>query len=314
MDIFLTKHFEMLQSNLELKDTHQQLIEQRHNAVREYLENNSTKSIKTKLIGSLQRKTKIHPLPESVFDIDILVILGTFTYRSPNGLLPSHALGELDTLLNTSQRYSAMNPVQDAPTVTFPYADGKIKVELVPAYVDQIGLSLDGTQTYQTGRCYWVAKDHGWEVADYDFEAIYLSEMNKATGSRLIPFIKVLKALKRNVLNVDGLDAIHLEILATELLPGLIARRIANGFPINTPLLLLDFIIEAPKYVNGPINFQGSHFPDRHIKEPALSYLPRALPIVSENIIGLLNPSMSETTRIEGWRQLLGNVFPQELQ
>ncbi|MCD8484999.1 hypothetical protein LRY60_05435 [Candidatus Woesebacteria bacterium] len=314
MSIFLGKHFAKLQSNLELKDTHQGLVEQRHNAVRTYLENNSTRTIETKLIGSLQRQTRVHPRPDDVFDIDILVILGTFSTRSPSGLSSNQALGILDELLQTSDRYSVMNPVQDAPTVTFPYGDGKIKVELVPAYRDNIGLSLDGAQSYQQGRCYWVAKEHGWEIADYDFEAVYLTEMNKATGGRLIPFIKVLKALKRHVLDIEGLDSVHLEILATELLPGLVARRIANNFPINTPLLLIDMMNEMQKYLNQPINFQGSHFPDRYIREPALSYLTRALPIISENMISLLNPNLPETTRIAGWKELFGTVFPEEVE
>ncbi|MCD8526836.1 hypothetical protein LRY65_01340 [Candidatus Woesebacteria bacterium] len=71
---------------------------------------------------------------------------------------------------------------------------------------------------------------------------------------------------------------------------------------------------EMQKYLNQPINFQGSHFPDRYIREPALSYLTRALPIISENMISLLNPNLPETTRIAGWKELFGTVFPEEVE
>ena len=66
--------FLKLKSNLELNKTFDEIIQQRHNAVRSVLENNLS-NIETKLIGSLQRKTRIQPRPEDGFDIDILVIL-----------------------------------------------------------------------------------------------------------------------------------------------------------------------------------------------------------------------------------------------
>ena len=111
--------FQKLRTNLELNDTFDVLIQQRHNAVRSVIENNMG-TVNTKLIGSLQRKTRIQPKQNGTFDIDILVVLGSFynwlPLGAPGGVTPAAAMQTLHEAVNESDRYRAMGPQQDQPT------------------------------------------------------------------------------------------------------------------------------------------------------------------------------------------------------
>ncbi len=85
--------FEILKSNIELSDSFQEIISTHHKAVRKCIERFDS-NIETKLIGSLQRKTRIKPSEGDIFDIDILVILGGFREwgYSGDGISPYQAL------------------------------------------------------------------------------------------------------------------------------------------------------------------------------------------------------------------------------
>jgi hypothetical protein len=72
-------HFVKMKQNLELNPSFDETIQVRHNAIRSSLENNGVAVRDTKLIGSLQRKTRIQPREGDEFDIDILVILARIT-------------------------------------------------------------------------------------------------------------------------------------------------------------------------------------------------------------------------------------------
>ena len=74
----MNNHFSKLKQNLEPNPSFDQTIQTRHAAVRSALENKGAAIKDTKLIGSLQRKTRIQPRIGEKFDIDILVVLGKF--------------------------------------------------------------------------------------------------------------------------------------------------------------------------------------------------------------------------------------------
>jgi Second Messenger Oligonucleotide or Dinucleotide Synthetase domain len=138
----ITQAFLTLKKNLELNPSFDDTVQQKHNAVHSVLENLGITD--TKLIGSLQRRTRIQLRPGEIFDIDILVPLGEFYgWVSSGGVSPQLALQYLHGILNKSDRYRAMNPQQNQPTITFEYKDD-VKVELVPAYLDMVGYSPDG--------------------------------------------------------------------------------------------------------------------------------------------------------------------------
>lgn len=74
----MQQYFLKLKSNLEFGPALSETISTRHFAVRTYLENNLPGFKEAKLIGSLQRKTRINPGSEGELDIDILVVMGEF--------------------------------------------------------------------------------------------------------------------------------------------------------------------------------------------------------------------------------------------
>ena len=104
-DVFL-----QLKSNLELTPRFDELVQQRQNAVRDYLHNNHVGVVDTKLIGSVRRKTRIQPQSDGQFDIDILVVMGSFFNWLPvgasGGITPQRALSDLRRSVISSDRYS----------------------------------------------------------------------------------------------------------------------------------------------------------------------------------------------------------------
>jgi hypothetical protein len=194
-------YFLKLKSNLELNPELEKTISARHNAVRDYLKNNNPEVKDTKLIGSLQRRTRIHPGKEGKIDIDILVIMGEFDHWTQvGGITPQLALSKVYNTLSESDRYGKKEPTLDAPTVSLSYEDD-IEVQLVPAYIDNIGHDKFGRSTEPKGRGYWVVKNGEWELADYDHEAEFITKCNEACAGHLVPMIKILKSIKRNYFN-----------------------------------------------------------------------------------------------------------------
>lgn len=297
--------FLKLKSNLELSETLSESVTQKHNAVREAIENKLF-PLKTQLIGSLQRQTTINPKKDSPLDIDILVVLGSFYYWTypPYGISPQDAMAKLNSAVRQVERYDALNPQKDQPTVVFEYKDG-IKVELVPAYLDQIGYSPDGKLHTPIGRGYWVAKNGRWELADYDHEADYISKQNKICGGWLIPTIKMLKAIKREHFPI--MKSFHLEVIASLILPlSILLRR----RPFSYPQLIADFFTYAPLYLGNPVKIPDSNSP-RVGLEPFGSfslYKPfKGLKEISTNM-HLVN----ETDQLKYWRVIFGEIFPED--
>jgi len=155
MAVIVNQAFEVLRSRLELTKTLQDKVTSHHTAVREWLGTNKLTD-ETKLIGSLQRKTRIQPRAgKDIFDIDILVILGKFTSWRQDGISPTHALNMVEAVLSENETYEKMGPETDSPAIVVEYTD-KTKIELVPAYLDGIGRGPNGIPTPPAGRGYWV--------------------------------------------------------------------------------------------------------------------------------------------------------------
>jgi hypothetical protein len=160
--------------------------------------------------------------------------------------------------MKSSERYGAMNPQQEAPTISVKYAD-KTVVEFVPAYIDQIGKSPDGTQHSPAGRAYWIPKNGKWELADYDYEADYISRQNLLSDGWLIPTIKMLKAIKRTY--SPQMRSFYLDIVATTVIPISVASQKQYGLHVSYPQLIRDFFTYAPLHFNLPVRIPGSHSP-----------------------------------------------------
>ncbi len=300
-------HFQKLRSNLELNDTLKGIIETRHAAVRSVIENNHPSVKETKLIGSLQRLTRIQPRENDEFDIDILVVLGEFTnWVTVGGVSPAHALNTVHAAAMESDRYAAKNPQQDAPTVSLDFAD-RIKVELVPAYIDNIGTTPSGELVPPKGRGYWVPKNGRWEHADYDFEADHITRLNTASDGWLVPAIKMLKAIKREYF--PALRSFPMEIMAAQIIPVIVSGKKTRGEQVSSPDLLELFFAVAKDTLGTSLKIPSSNSPAVLIGETTVQSVKNAFGVIERHITAV-NRLTTDAAKVEGWRQLFGDAFP----
>lgn len=300
----MNQAFSKLKGNLELNQSFDDLIQQKHNAVRGVIENTAS-GIETKLIGSLQRKTRIQPQEGEAFDIDILVILGDFYGWVDDGITTQMAMSKLRSMVGQSERYESMTPFQDKPTVSFSYKDN-VKVELVSAYRDKIGYYLDGRKTV-FGRGYWIPKTGGWEIADYDYESDILSKFNQETGEYLVPTIKMLKAIKR--IYFKFMSSFHLEILTTQVLPLMIRVNKVMGEPTEYHTLIKDFFFNARSKLIKIVKFPGSNTPYTILSEPDRVKLDKTFETIG-TYCGQIDAKTSRQEKLAAWRKLFGSPFP----
>ncbi len=304
------EHFQKLKSNLDLDPTLAISVSTRHNAIRTYLQNNHPSFKDSKLIGSVARKTRIKPGSGKKFDIDILVVQGEFyNWVSVGGINPQQALDQLHTTVDTSSRYGDMNPYQDAPTVTVTYTDD-IQAQLVPAYIDMIGRDPAGNNLGFVGRGYWVVKNGTWQMADYDYEADYISRQNEASDGYLIPIIKMLKAIKQ--IYFPELDSFPLEILAAKNIPLSVLVRKANLLPISYEVLLQDFFADASAQLALPIGIPGSKSAPIRF-DPDKAARIGSMFITIANYIRAINALQFQGEKVDGWRKLMPDHFPATL-
>lgn len=310
MPITLNDRFSILKANLEPNETFAKRIQQRHNAVRSLVQTRNPKVIDTKLIGSVGRKTRIQPRPEDKFDIDILVVMGSFFSwlepGDPNGVTPQRALGSLHHTLTTSDRYSPMSPQQAPPTIAMTYADDTT-VEFVPAYKDQIGASPNGVSHYPAGRAYWVPKNAKWELSDYDYEADYISARNNVADGLLIPTIKMLKAIRREYF--PSMKSFQLDILAAAIVPVVVSVRTQGGGTVTYPEIIRDFFNLAPQNFALSTQIPGSHSPAMTLVASDVSTWTDLFGKITR-FIDSLNLMSQESKKAEGWKTLFGEPFP----
>lgn len=301
----LAKAFEKFRENLELKPTFDGLIQQKHRAVRGVVERTMPGS-KTKLIGSVGRKTRIHPREEDEFDIDILVEMGSF-YRwvSSGGISPNLAGGKLKKAVTESERYKSMNPEVDHPVVLFEYADG-VKVELIPAYRDMIGASSDGKQRGVVGRGYWIPKNGKWELVDYDFEMDYISSRNLVADGYLVPTVKMLKALKRELFS--DMSSFYLEVLAALIIPYVVKTARDNYIPITYHYLVREFISIAPSLFGISVGVPGSNSKEMLLSDQEQVAYSRIYIAIQKHIDA--HDNLEASKQIKAWKEVLGNPFP----
>lgn len=298
----VSEAFEEFRQRLELDPGYDQLVQERHDAVRRFLEGRLP-GVRTQLIGSLQRRTRIDPLRGlEDFDIDILVELGSFTHFDPlGGVTPAHAIQKVESTLAGSAKYQTMGPYEDEPAIVMPYQD-KSSVELVPTYRDRVPARTP------PGRAYWVPRLGRWELADYDYDAGYISTINQSSKGRLIPVIKMLKAWRRHL--VPGLRSYHLEVMAAAIVPATLRFYEARYQAVSWPLLVHGFLVCTISEVTKPARIPGS------LSEPAdyyLSYDDRQA--ISQRIKTCADWAQAtfgeiNSKGIEMWGRLFGPPFP----
>ncbi len=305
----ITDTFLKLKANLELTDTFSETISRQHNAVRGVIENNGQNIKDTKLIGSLHnyRKTRIQPREDDAFDIDILVVLGQFDRWGPGGVTAQMAMDHVHSIVRESERYGAMSPQQDHPTVTFEYANN-VKVEIVPAYIDNIGHSPNGIIHSPKGRGYWIPNSLGtWELADYDHDAEYISAVNNQTGGILTPVIKMMKAIRREYF--PSLKSFPIEIMATKLVPEIIAGCKKNAILVTYPAIVAGFIHNIESYLDNHLSIPGSNSPVIRIDLATKLEVLQALEYLKYHSRDALTASTDAGKHL-AWRKIFGELIP----
>lgn len=303
----MNSHFLQLKSNLELGESLAASISTRHNAIRAYLANNLHGVKDSKLIGSMQRQTRIHPGAGKKLDVDILVIMGEFhSWVTSGGITAQNALNTLYAAIHQSDRYSGLGPVQDPPTVTLTYSDD-IEVQLVPGYVDHIGRDSLGNFVGPSGRGYWIAKNGGWEMADYDHEAAFISSQNAISNYYLIPVIKMLKAIKR--LHFPTFGSFPLEILAAHVVPISVAARQQYNVPITYVDLVEDFFTHAPTWLTNPIAVPGTKSPAIILGQPLATSYAESFRALAE-FVRVTKAHPVQADQVAAWKRLFGEQFP----
>ncbi|MBO8130805.1 MAG: hypothetical protein H0Z29_04700 [Candidatus Marinimicrobia bacterium] len=254
----------------------------------------------------MQRKTRIQPRSNDTFDIDILVILGSFArWVDVGGITPKDGLDKVEDIISEHETYDKMGPETDSPTIIINYANNT-KVELVPAYIDNIGEYADGTPAFPKGRGYWIPKRNRWILADYDYDAEYISKKNEETDRYLIPTIKMLKAAKRNLF--PEMKSYHLEVLAVNVIPTIVSYLKNKIYPIPSPLLLCGFFCIAKDEVLKSLKIPGS----KSSNADNYSIDKNSLAEIFGKICNYCNSLIKFDGReaIEGWRELFGEPFP----
>jgi hypothetical protein len=199
-----------------------------------------------------------------------------------------------------------MNPTQSNPTVTFEYQDG-VKVELVPAYRDYIGHTPDGLKTTVIGRGYWVPKENGWELADYDYEAEHVSAHNQITDGWFVPTIRMLKAVRRE--HFPEMIPYHLEVIASHVLPPIFETYSNQGWQLSSPAIITSFFRTAHPYLNAPLQMNGSNTPHISLDWQHQSKVTDMFGKIQQHCDSIWNLS-SEAEQMKAWRTLFGEVFP----
>lgn len=300
------KHFLKLKTNLELAETFAESIQTRHNAIRTYLENNHPQFKDSKLIGSLQRKTRIHPGKGGKFDIDIIVVIGECYGWIPNGLSPQKVLNDLHQTVLQSDLYGEKNPVQNAPTVSLTY-DDNVEIQLVPALVDMAGHDQWGNQLGSIGRGYWVVKNGTWQMADYDHEAEYIQKQNEISLGYLVPIIKMLKAVKRKYF--PDLESFPLEIIAADIIPWSVLAKKAENTPVHYRDLVLEFFEQAPFHFSSPIKVPDSKSAPIILSTTTVASLTEQFGKIAGHIRAT-NAISAQNKTVEAWQLLFGEHFP----
>ena len=308
MDLLVEDAFKDFKSKLELSKTFQDAVSTHHNALRSWIELNNP-NIETQLIGSLQRKTRIQPCnSDNTFDIDILVGLGDFKrWVSSGGVTPTDALDNVENVVSQSERYRRIGPETNSPAIVLEYSDG-IEIELIPAYLDNIGQYSDGTITLPKGRGYWIPKKGKWEIADYNYDAEYITRMNTTSDSYLVPLIKMLKAAKRNLFS--QLSSYHLEILASTIVPLCIKNSKEKGLEISYPFLIYSFFYLAQEIVKLEAKIAGSKSPnaDANMTPSEKQNMADQFEKISNYCGSVLK--LQGVVAIKAWNQLFGYPFP----
>lgn len=301
------KGFETCLSRIELDSTRVEEASQHYNAVKSWLEDRLNVTVRQ--VGSFQRHTKIRPTVEngtvSAIDIDATVCFGDVTYfTSYGGTTGASALEQVRSALTSNGQYRLLNPEIDHPVVTLSYAN-EFYLELIPCFKNRI----PPENTFRDPASYYVANSMGnWEVADYDFDSRYITAVNKKTGGKLVPAIKLLKRFIRN--RSIGLKSFQLEVVAALLLDAYFEAAPQNFPDWEWQDVLIFFLKVAPAMLANNPCLPGSQ--SAHIPVSNLTDVQRQLTVWCEIFVDL-NRMPDGQEKLQLFKTAYGKPFPSSI-
>ena len=208
-------------------------IKKRIELIRKTLENDIEGVISTRFGGSLSKQTHINGLS----DIDTLVLINNSDLADDS---PAQVLEYFSNVLRIKFKDSGVKIHKGDMAVTLTFPDNEI--QLLPALRFKSGVKIaDG-------------KDWSKIVRPSIF-ARKLTVLNQALYGKLIPTIKLVKAIVSNFPENARLNGYHVESLATEIF-SYDRKDISSRPSIKVRDLLYKFFREAPAKVRKPIKDQ----------------------------------------------------------
>jgi len=311
-----TAAFAELLRRIELNPDRVKEASQHYWTVKDWIESTLPGSL-VKQVGSFQRHSKIRPASLSrlqlflaghedytPIDMDALVCVGNATTWAPpyQGIMPSDILGLVRRALDSHGTYK-MKAEIDSPTVTLSYAN-EFKIELIPCFRDWTSLEAKLLSPPR----YLVASEFGgWKLADYEYDAQYITSINQSLNGRLIPGIKIVKAFIRNY----GLPikSFHVEIICATMVTELLQSLEQAQLSWDYRHFFVTFLMVLPVVLRQPLALPGSFSPPQQIAPENAERLLYALKTCTDLCLKLCALPDSQDS-LDAWRVLIGYPFP----
>lgn len=224
-----------------------------------------------------------HTYVDGISDIDSLVLLND---SSLDGASPGQALNKMATLLREAVGSNA-EVSHGAMAVTVKYSDG-MTIQMLPAL-----RSRDGLVKVPSSR------SAGWsEIDPVAFQGV-LTARNKECGGKLVPVIKLAKAINGQLPESQRLSGYHMESLAISAFKGYTGEK-------TSVAMLPHFFERAKELVLSPIRDstgQSVHV-DSYLGAPGSEARQSA-----SHVLGRLERRMRNATAagsLEQWRDMFG--------
>jgi len=227
--------------------------------------------------GSIDKHTYI----DGLSDIDSLVLLNNTKLAE---LTPSEVKDYLANRLMERFPKTTITTGQLAVTVRFQNHE----IQLLPAVKTNTGYlfsKLDGS---------------GWASIQPKKFAQQLTDTNKSCGNKLVPTIKLVKAMISNLPEKKRTSGYHTEAIATEIF------KSYKG-PFNTKDMIHHFFSEAPNKVKNPIRDKTgqSQYVDSYLGDTGS--LQRKIVCDALSRISRKINNADNANNLNGWRDLFGD-------
>lgn len=254
------------------------LVRERLDLLKERLTGVLEESVDQLFGGSVAKKTYV----DGLSDIDSLLVINDTSLASKP---PSDVLDRLIGILSGNVS-DASSVSRGRMAVTVQYSDG-MEVQLLPALRTDAGLKVPSSRT------------EGWSHIKPDGFQKALSHANSDCGGKLVPVIKLAKALNAKLPEALRLSGYHMESLGIAAFKGYTGPRVASE-------MLPTYFEKAAQLVHAPIRDstgQSVHVdeylgaagsPDRMARSHVLDRLAKRM----------RNATTGES--LEQWRAILG--------